>query len=158
MSSTQRTLSSPQDIFALEQTVLSNLNNFNTLYANYINCTLGKSTTISSCPSTTVSLDSVNTAYQNAATSINTLNSALQSINSGTAVSQYNSNYNEIMDQYDEMIQKRTEIDAKLRQLNNINGATDFYEKQYISTAYTKILWTVLATSVAYYVFMKLRK
>jgi hypothetical protein len=57
------------------------------------------------------------------------------------------------------MVKTRTEIDTKLRELNNINGASsDFYEKQYISTAYTKILLTVLATTVAYYVFMKLRK
>jgi len=159
MSSTQTTLTSPIDIFVLEQTVLTNLNTFNTLYANYVNCTLGKSTTTTTCPSSAVSLESVTAAYNTANTSINTLNSALQSVNSGTAVSQYNSNYNTIMSQYEKMIQTRNEIDAKLRDLNNVNGSSsEFYEKQYISTAYTKILLTVLATTVAYYVFLKLRK
>jgi hypothetical protein len=63
------------------------------------------------------------------------------------------------MSQYEEMVKNRIEIDTKLRELNNINGASsNFYEKQYISTAYTKILLTVLATTIAYYVFMKLRK
>jgi hypothetical protein len=159
MSSTQTTLTSPIDIFVLEQTVLTNLNTFNSLYANYVNCTLGKSTTTTTCPSSAVSLESVTAAYNTANTSINTLNSALQSVNSGTAVSQYNSNYNTIMSQYEKMIQTRNEIDAKLRDLNNVNGSSsEFYEKQYISTAYTKILLTVLATTVAYYVFLKLRK
>jgi hypothetical protein len=162
MSST--TLTGPtSNIFALEKDVLSNLNNFNSLYANYVNCTLKKSTTnTTSCPSSEVSLETVNYAYDATKNSIAALQTALGSLsptNGGPTPSQYDTSYNAIMGQYEQMVKNRVEIDTKLRELNNINGASsDFYEKQYISTAYTKILLTVLATTVAYYVFMKLRK
>jgi hypothetical protein len=162
MSST--TLTGPtSNIFALEKDVLTNLNNFNSLYANYVNCTLKKSTTnTTSCPSSEVSLETVNYAYDATKNSIAALQTALGSLsptNGGPTPSQYDTSYNAIMGQYEQMVKNRVEIDTKLRELNNINGASsDFYEKQYISTAYTKILLTVLATTVAYYVFMKLRK
>jgi hypothetical protein len=162
MSST--TLTGPtSNIFALEKDVLSNLNNFNSLYANYVNCTLKKSTTnTTSCPSSEVTLETVNYAYDATKNSIAALQTALGSLsptNGGPTPSQYDTSYNAIMGQYEQMVKNRVEIDTKLRELNNINGASsDFYEKQYISTAYTKILLTVLATTVAYYVFMKLRK
>jgi hypothetical protein len=162
MSST--TLTGPtSNIFALEKDVLSNLNNFNSLYANYVNCTLKKSTTnTTSCPSSEVSLETVNYAYDATKNSIAALQTALGSLsptNGGPTPTQYDASYNAIMGQYEQMVKNRVEIDTKLRELNNINGASsDFYEKQYISTAYTKILLTVLATTVAYYVFMKLRK
>lgn len=150
------------NIFALEKDVLTNLNNFNSLYANYVNCTLKKSTTTTSCPTSEVSLETVNTAYDATKTSIGSLQTALAALsptNGGPTPTQYDASYNAIMGQYEKMVKTRVEIDAKLRELNNINGtSSDFYEKQYISTAYTKILLTVLATTVAYYVFMKLRK
>ena len=161
MSST--TLTGPtNNIFALEKDVLTNLNNFNSLYANYVNCTLKKSTTTTSCPVSEVSLETVNTAYdatKNSIASLQTALTALSPSNGGPTPSQYDASYNAIMVQYEQMVKNRVEIDTKLRELNNINGASsEFYEKQYISTAYTKILLTVLATTVAYYVFMKLRK
>ena len=127
-----------------------------------MNCTLKKSTTTTSCPVSEVSLETVNTAYdatKNSITSLQTALTALSPSNAGPSHTQYDTSYNAIMSQYEEMVKNRTEIDTKLRELNNINGASsNFYEKQYISTAYTKILLTVLATTVAYYVFMKLRK
>lgn len=150
------------NIFALEKDVLTNLNNFNSLYANYVNCTLKKSTTTTSCPASEVSLETVNTAYdatKNSIASLQTALTALSPSNGGPTPAQYDASYNAIMGQYEQMVKNRVEIDTKLRELNNINGASsEFYEKQYISTAYTKILLTVLATTVAYYVFMKLRK
>ena len=158
------TLTGPtSNIFSLEKDVLTNLNNFNNLYANYVNCTLKKSTTnTTSCPSSEVTLETVNYAYdatKNSITALQTALGTLSSSNGGPTHTQYDTSYNAIMSQYEEMVKNRIEIDTKLRELNNINGAySNFYEKLYISTAYTKILLTVLATTVAYYVFMKLRK
>jgi hypothetical protein len=62
-----------------------------------------------------------------------------------------------IKSQYANLVSKRSNLDLQLQQLYNLqNTAPNTYETQLDSTVYSGILWTVLATSLIYYVFTKL--
>ena len=59
--------------------------------------------------------------------------------------------------EYDNLIKKRTAIDVELHNLYNIQSSIPGMNMENIdSTIYTGILWTVLATSLVYYIFTKL--
>ena len=53
---------------------------------------------------------------------------------------------------YNEMISKRSDLDVKTNRLYN----PEYQPTYYNSTQYATILWTVLATSLIYYIFVKL--
>ena len=75
------------------------------------------------------------------------LNSALGVV--GTPV-QFDASYNSIK-------LKRAQLDQKLQELYNVdNSIPQLYQSQLDSTVYSGILWTVLATTLLYYVFIKL--
>ena len=58
---------------------------------------------------------------------------------------------------YANLTNKRNDLDLKLQGLYNIdNSIPDLYQLQNDSTVYTGVLWTVLATTLIYYVFIKL--
>ena len=58
---------------------------------------------------------------------------------------------------YNDMTQLRSGLDLKLQQLYNIdNSIPNLYQSQLDSTVYSGVLWTILATTLIYYVFIKL--
>jgi len=58
---------------------------------------------------------------------------------------------------YNNIKTTRSSLDNELLNLYNIQGTIpDIYKKQVDSSLYAGILWTVLATSLVYYVFIKL--
>jgi len=58
---------------------------------------------------------------------------------------------------YNDMTQHRSDLDLKLQQLYNIdNSIPNLYQSQLDSTVYSGVLWTILATTLIYYVFIKL--
>ena len=84
-----------------------------------------------------------NTELQN----IIALNNALGVV--GTPA-QFDASYNSIK-------LKRAQLDQKLQELYNVdNSIPQLYQSQLDSTVYSGILWTVLATTLLYYVFIKL--
>jgi len=51
----------------------------------------------------------------------------------------------------------RNKLDVQLAELYNVDGSLpNMYKNQMDSTVYASILWTVLATSMVYYVFTKM--
>jgi hypothetical protein len=65
--------------------------------------------------------------------------------------------YNNIMNSYSGVVNQRTSLDAKLQELYGAPGSiNDIYSQQYDTTMYMSIVWTVLATSLLYFVFIKL--
>jgi len=65
--------------------------------------------------------------------------------------------YNALLTNYNNLANKRNDLDLKLQDLYNIdNSIPNLYNLQTDSTVYTGILWTVLATTLIYYVFIKL--
>jgi hypothetical protein len=60
---------------------------------------------------------------------------------------------------YKEIVKNRQSLDAKLAELYEIGDTTsNFYQKKLVSTSYTKILLTVLATSLVVTAFVVARR
>ena len=78
----------------------------------------------------------------------------------GHAPTVYTTNYTshpEFDASYQQMTQLRSKLDLKLQELyNKQNSIPQLYSQQLDSTVYSGILWTVLATTLIYYVFIKL--
>ena len=63
----------------------------------------------------------------------------------------------DIKSEHATLVNTRSDLDLKLQQLYNLqNTAPNTYQTQLDSTVYSGILWTVLATTLIYYVFTKL--
>lgn len=70
---------------------------------------------------------------------------------------QYQSENENIMKQWYKILELRAELDMKLRELYQMNNSAGTIYKTYVdSTLYTNVLWTVLATSLVYFLFLKL--
>jgi len=70
---------------------------------------------------------------------------------------QYEANYMNIINQYNQIVSMRSDLDMKLRELYSLNNSTGIVNKSYLdTTVYKNILWTVLATSIVYFIFMKI--
>lgn len=161
-------IESPNNIFELENAVMADLTNFNKEYKLYVTC--GDTTVVnryfdrSICNGNyDMSIDKLNTAYarlvnDSGTGSLNRLANAINSLSTtsgGTNLIQYTTNYNIILNKYNEVVKKRQSLDAKLAELYEIGDTTsNFYQKKLISTSYTKILLTVLASGLVVTAFM----
>jgi len=68
-----------------------------------------------------------------------------------------NDQHDNIMKEYDNVTKKRTDLDAKLKELYDIPGSKSLdYKYNYDSTVYSGILLTIIASGVIYYTFTKL--
>ena len=115
-------------------------------YIKYLDCADG------SCPYPTPSpTKPSHTAVMSAITNIS--NAPLQTTDPFTLMeplTQLDNNYNA-------MAQHRAGLDLKLQQLYNVdNSIPNLYQSQLDSTVYSGVLWTILATTLIYYVFIKL--
>jgi hypothetical protein len=150
------------NIFDLEQQVMNNLNTFNSLYSAYIRCKTGSpaTTTVAGqnyntgCKQTTEQLTAVKNAYTTLNDSIVNLNSAISKVGSFGKAS---NNHANIMEQQAANVKLRNQLDMKMQELlNSDNSISSIYQKNYDATIYAGVLWTVLASSMIYYVFVKL--
>jgi hypothetical protein len=166
MVTASKSLVSSQDIFKLEQDVMAKLNAFNQTYATYMRCgNTGNSNQkyldTSTCPNPQILQSDVDAAKQGVDDAIAALKDAMATNASATGKTPpaYDRNYNVITNYYyDNMLKKRKNIDNNLAELYNTSESTSsFYNKMYMSTMYSKIVLTVLATSIIYYTIMKLR-
>ena len=87
------------------------------------------------------------------------MSAGIQNIPQGSmaaAQASYITNYNNLMQQYNEVTDLRSKLDDQLKNLKDADGSVAaIYKSQYDSTIYSSILWSVLATSVIYLVFVK---
>ena len=59
--------------------------------------------------------------------------------------------------QHGNIIQQRNQLDIKLKEINKSqDSAYSMYKAKYDSTMYSSIIWTILATALIYYIFVKL--
>lgn len=97
-------------------------------------------------------LDDLKLKYADVLTEINTVNEIIQAI-----ATQNPNNYSEIVNTYKKNLHLRNELDLKLKEIYEEDGTTQRNLKiDYDSTVYASIAWSVLATSLIYYVFVKL--
>jgi len=76
---------------------------------------------------------------------------------SSNKYTEYETNKNTVINNYQSLVNKRSELDQKVQQLLGADNSV-LYEKQNIldSAVFTTLLWTVLATSALYYAFTKI--
>jgi len=86
---------------------------------------------------------------------INALNSALEKqLTSGNNTS---ANIYETQQTHDKILKLRNELDIKMKEINRSQDSVySMYKAKYDSTMYSSIIWTILATSLIYYIFVKL--
>jgi hypothetical protein len=70
---------------------------------------------------------------------------------------EYNKNLSHIIKKHEEILNLRHELDMKTEELYNINNPVYNDQKtKYDASVYSGILWSILASSLLYYVFVKL--
>ena len=83
------------------------------------------------------------------------LNNILSSINESPEKETYKDKYNQILKLYQENKEIRENLEKKLEVITNSGKYKDSKEMLH-STIYISVLWTILATSLLFYVFKKL--
>jgi hypothetical protein len=128
--------------------LLAEMIDFNTKYATYIRCNDPSNKTY--CSTTDVSLNTVVSAYQNLALFSNN-NPKIPNIAYDASLNYNINTYN------NNVLGLRSELDEKMKVLNLSESSILSEEKtRYDVTIYTGVLWTILATSIVYYVFTRL--
>jgi hypothetical protein len=66
-------------------------------------------------------------------------------------------NLNQVKENHGEILQLRSQLDQKLQELYTLNSSLTVENKvAYDTTIYTGMIWTILATSLLYVVFVKI--
>jgi hypothetical protein len=151
------------NITDLENKLMQDLNNYNKIYTCYlysssntnINLQLMKKPSACSVDYTNIDVDNAKALVDE---DIRRLKSFLVNYN-GTNQALYMKRYDELLRNYDKVVNIRNDLDTKLAELYGTdNGISNYYKNMYASTMLTKVLITILITSLAYYTFMQLIK
>lgn len=140
--------------------VKNKLSDYNLAYTNYLTC-LEKhpkivdqeTQQIQRDPSSNYvysGLDCVPPDSNSLIQDIQTLQSNIMKMSSSNDVS-----YNEIVKNHQEMVELRNQLDLKLQQLYNVKNTIPIEtQMETDTTLYATIMWTVLATSMVYLIFV----
>jgi uncharacterized UPF0160 family protein len=158
-----------KNIMEAESKCLADLVDFNQKYAKYIECSQQPN---SACSTTEKSYQPVETAYQKL---MNNTNGDIVALNRSIAENknisveekkkykeyvitkqQYDASFNSIKATHSDFILPvRKELDDKLKELYAVHGSkTEDNRIVYDNVMYTGLLWTVLTSSLVYYVFI----
>jgi hypothetical protein len=138
-------------IFELEHNVINALNDFNTMYAAYMKC---KATGVTSCKhdNTQVTESTLEAKATEIQTAIEALQAEYKKTTPDISGSTFDQNHQAIMTKANEIMSKRAELDAKIANIMQPNSELNRF---YDSTIYSKIVLSVLASSLVYYVIME---
>lgn len=159
-------MSTINDITNYENSLLKNLNDYNRKYTCYVYSLpntdkLKQGVAGFNKPSfctTNYSQGDVTTAMNKVNEDITNLENALNSYK-GTNQTMYLRNYSDLLKKYDDIITTRDGLDEKLAELYGTeDGINNYYNNLYSSTMFSKLMLTILLTSLAYYTFMKMIK
>lgn len=139
------------NLYASQNTLSREYTTYTEAYLKYLSCENNKlDNPPSSCRDTEPSNTTLLSAISNVSNNIAALKASPN--NNGSLPP-----YAEIDASYNKVVNMRNQLDLKLQQLYNLqNSAPNTYQTQLDSTVYSGILWTVLATTLVYYVFTKL--
>ena len=88
---------------------------------------------------------------------INDYKNILDTINTPENKTKYADDYNSIIAKYTANLVLRNELNGKINDLYSAEGSRLGNSKLYLdSTVYTSVLWTILATTVLFYIFKKM--
>ena len=164
-------------IFYWEQKLITDINDFNTkylcynrsVYTNVDNTITINGSTIQThirnkCNNgTSFSLAEVEQAKNTVITDINKIKTAIATYGSteeATKIDDYEKKYKALVDiSYNHILAQRKDLDRKLAELYGTDdGINNYYINQYRATMFSKIMLTILVTSLVYYTFMKIIK
>ena len=134
------------DVFKAEKKVIVDLNDFNTKYYAWIRCKNNK------CPTGKTIGDSENEVK----TAATTLGNSIDALKGVYPIAEKKDETNDLLDKAREIDTLRRDLDTKMGAILKSKNRTDEPSIEYDSTVYAGILWSVLGTSVLYYVFTEL--
>jgi hypothetical protein len=145
-----------KQIFDYEKILVDKLNRYYNQYQKYIAYTGTDNGIIAMNDSYLRSVtQDISGAFNNIFQKINSLKRLNDTDKISTTT--YDANYKSILEKHANNTKLRSELDEKLKTINNMkNSYGDIYANQYNATIYTGILWSILATTMIYYVFVKL--
>jgi hypothetical protein len=143
-----------KNLFDLEKQLVDAINDFNTSYYNFIRCSSGGSV---NCGNNATAAD-VEAKSRDVIFLVNRLQVAYntEKTNIQTNDGTFKTNHQEIMDKSKSIDEFRRNLDAKMDAILKNRNPPNELTQQYDSTVYTGIMWSVLATSVLFYVFTEL--
>ena len=141
-----------KNLFDLEKDLVNAINDFNTSYYSFIRCSSGGSINCGN----NVNEDVVNTKSQEVIRAATALKSAYKTANIQTNDGQFKSNHQEILVKSKSIDELRRNLDKKMETVIKSRNPPNELTQQYDSTVYTGIMWSVLATSVLFYVFTEM--
>jgi hypothetical protein len=155
--------------------LLADLNDFNAKYARFVSCNdvnmnknnkLNCSTedfnrqTVLDAYNKIIVQDDNNNLYYGDILDVDSTRTSYFTNSTGKSISQaeYKQNNENLKNTYNNDINKlRSEILEKMKELNdNIDSVSHEYSTRFNSTIYTGLMFTVLATSMLYYIFRKI--
>jgi hypothetical protein len=144
--------------------ILAELADFDIKYAKYIYCNNATNNT-SSCTDADKNKDTLTNAYNklvsqgpNGANLINLQNVITSmNVNDKMTKAQYDASLNSLIAKHQNLLAFRRNLDDKMQILYNVDNENYTDNKlKYDATVYSGIIWTVLASSIVYYMFTKL--
>lgn len=134
------------EIFEKEKAVIADLNAFNTAYYAWITCKSGK------CPTN----ENENSLQTKLVTAANTLGRNIVALKDLYPTSEQTDGTQATIDKAREIDALRRDLDTKMNAILMSKNRIDEQVIEYDSTVYAGILWSVLGTSVLYYIFTEL--
>jgi hypothetical protein len=146
--------SSNKNLFDLEKELVLKINQFNNTYYNFVRCSSGGSVNCDTGNRKTEQnvKDDADAVIASAAN----LKKAYEDAGISTNDATFKSNHQEIMNKSKSIDELRRNLDNKMDFILKNRNPPNELTQQYDSTVYTGIMWSVLATSVLFYVFTEL--
>ena len=149
---TPSVMSETPSVMSANNKLLADLNDFNQKYSIYVGC----QNETSNCDSN-ITKDNVIDAKDLVISDITQVTTAIGNLTQGKSIDEYDASHNEIINTHRDIMKLRSELDMKLKEIYVTEDSIAYQQKQmFDGTAYTSLVWTVLATSTLYYVFKHL--
>jgi hypothetical protein len=143
-----------KNAFDLENALVTAINEFNIAYYDCLS--LSSSNTIT-CSDLTDKRDALDDAIKNLSDYINNNIDANSNANKGISESTFKTNHAALKTKANDINNLRAELDMKMQEiLKAKEGAPTDYTLERDTAAYSTILWSALATSLLYVIFVKL--
>lgn len=180
---TSATKTATYTLFDLEKKVIDALNDFNEKYAIYLRCSEdiydinsvnynikydGKKGCETASKNKSVNASAAQEAYNTLNTRIEALNLAmdlLKTSSGGITPQEYNDKYSTLLTKHEEIIKMRDDMESKMRDIESVDNIEKRKQNPRVqdifmyhdTTLYSTMMLTVLATSLLYFAFMKMK-
>ena len=141
------------ELFNLEKKLIEEINNFNTIYYEYVRCLSGGSNCNVGTPVTEQNVIDASETVNNKATALQT---EYSKANPQTTDATFKSTHESIMNKAKQIDELRRTMDTKMETILKNKNPPNELTRQYDSTVYTGIVWSILATSVLFYIFTEM--